>query len=276
MFPRTVALVTSPSGAAIRDMLRIIRRRCSSTHIIICPVRVQGDGAAAEIAEGIGLVNRLPEVEVMIVGRGGGSLEDLWAFNEEVVARAIARSRIPVISAVGHETDFTISDFVADLRALTPTDAANRVVPDARELADELDGIRRHLARALTARAASAREVLAALAQRCEPRRFEERIRDREQRADELCQRLVRDAQRRLELHGGRLSALSGQLESLSPYAVLRRGYSITLREPQGVAVRDAAELSPGDLVRTRLHRGEFRSRVEEGEKRSHAETPRP
>jgi exodeoxyribonuclease VII large subunit len=263
MFPRAVALVTSPTGAAIRDMLRVIGRRCPSTRVIICPVRVQGDEAAGEIAAGIALVNRLADVEVMIVGRGGGSLEDLWPFNEEVVARAIARSRIPVISAVGHETDFTISDFVADLRALTPTDAANQVVPDAGELAGDLDSLRRRLGRALTASAASARERLAGLAQRCEPRRFDERIRAREQRVDELCQRLVRDARRAVEFQGGRLSALSGRLESLSPYAVLRRGYSITLREPQGAAVRDAAELRPGDLVRTRLHRGEFRSRVE-------------
>jgi exodeoxyribonuclease VII large subunit len=264
LFPRTVALVTSPSGAAIRDMLRVLRRRCPSTRVIICPVRVQGAEAAGEIAEGIALVNRLAEVEVMIVGRGGGSLEDLWPFNEEVMARAIARSRIPVISAVGHETDFTISDFVADLRALTPTDAANQVVPDVGQLAEDLGGLRRRLGRALTAGVASARQRLAAFAQRCEPRRFEERVRDREQRVDELCQRLVRDAQRALEFQNGRLSALSGRLESLSPYAVLRRGYSITLRgETQGAAVRDAAELRPGDLVRTRLHRGEFRSRVE-------------
>ncbi len=263
MFPRVVALVTSPTGAAVRDMLRVIRRRCPATRVLVCPVRVQGGEAAGEIADGIALVNRLPEVEVMIVGRGGGSLEDLWPFNEEVVARAIARSRIPVVSAVGHETDFTISDFVADLRALTPTDAANQVTPDARQLAEDLDSLRRRLGRALTAGAASARERLAGLAQRCEPRRFDERIRAREQQVDELCQRLVRDARRVVEVQGVRLSALSGRLESLSPYSVLRRGYSITLREPQGAAVRDAADLRPGDLVRTRLHRGEFRSRVE-------------
>ncbi len=173
MFPRVVALVTSPTGAAVRDMLRVIRRRCPATRVLVCPVRVQGGEAAGEIADGIALVNRLPEVEVMIVGRGGGSLEDLWPFNEEVVARAIARSRIPVVSAVGHETDFTISDFVADLRALTPTDAANQVTPDARQLAEDLDSLRRRLGRALTAGAASARERLAGLAQRCEPRRFD-------------------------------------------------------------------------------------------------------
>jgi exodeoxyribonuclease VII large subunit len=263
MFPRVVALVTSPTGAALHDMLRVIRRRCPSTRVIICPVRVQGEEAAGEIAEGIALVNRLAEVEVMIVGRGGGSLEELWAFNEEAVARAIAGSRIPVISAVGHETDFTIADFVADLRALTPTDAANQVAPDAGQLADDLDSLRRRLGRALSASAGSARERLAGLAQRCAPRRFDERIRAREQQVDELCQRLVRGARRAVQFQDRRLSGLSGRLESLSPFAVLRRGYSITLREPQGTAVRDAAELRSGDLVRTRLHRGEFRSRVE-------------
>jgi exodeoxyribonuclease VII large subunit len=231
--------------------------------VLVAPARVQGEGAAQEIADAIALVNRLPDIEVMIVGRGGGSIEDLWPFNEEVVARAIAASRVPVISAVGHETDFTISDFVADVRALTPTDAGNLVVPDARQLAESLKSLGRRMGQALAGCADSSRERLAGLALRCKPRRFLDRIRDREQNLDELCQRLFRDARRALLFQEQQLRAFSGRLDSLSPLSVLRRGYSITLREPQGACVRDAAQLRPGDLVRTRLSAGQFRSRVE-------------
>jgi exodeoxyribonuclease VII large subunit len=262
-FPRAIALVTSPSGAALRDMLKVIRRRCPSVRVLLAPVRVQGEGAAQEIADAIALVNRLEDIETMIVGRGGGSIEDLWPFNEEVVARAIVASRIPVISAVGHETDFTISDFVADVRALTPTDAGNLVVPDVRQLAESLKSLGRRMGQAVAGCADSSRERLAGLALRCQPRRFLDRIRDREQNLDELCQRLFRDAQRALQFQERQLEAFSGRLESLSPLSVLRRGYSITLREPQGACVRDAAQLRPGDLVRTRLSTGQFRSRVE-------------
>jgi len=237
-FPRAIALVTSPTGAAVR--------------------------AAAEIAEGIGLVNRLKEVEVMIVGRGGGSLEDLWAFNEETVARAIAASRIPVISAVGHETDFTIADFVADVRAPTPTHAGHLAVPDVRQLADELRSLAGRLGQALTGRIATARESLDGLARHYEPRRFLERIREREQRLDDLCQRLFRNIQRATQLQGQRLSGVSARLESLNPFAVLRRGYSLTFRESDGALLRDADALNRGEIVRTRLSKGEFRARVED------------
>ena len=263
-FPRAIALVTSPTGAAVRDMLRVIRDRCPFVRIVVCPVRVQGEGAAVEIAEGIGLVNRLKEVEAMIVGRGGGSLEDLWAFNEEAVARAIAASRIPVISAVGHETDFTIADFVADMRAPTPTHAAHLIVPDVRQLADELRSLSGRLGQALTRRIATARESLDGLARHYEPRRFLDRIREREQRLDDLCQRLFRNIQRATQLQGQRLSGVSARLESLNPFAVLRRGYSLTFRESDGALLRDAAALNPGDIVRTRLSKGEFRARVED------------
>ncbi len=139
-FPRRIAFVTSPTGAAVRDFLEVLRRRWRDVHVLIVPVRVQGEGAAAEIAAGIELVNRLAEpVDVLVVGRGGGSLEDLWAFNEEIVVRAIHASRVPVVSAVGHEIDVTLSDLVADVRALTPSEAAERVVPAADELRDFLD-----------------------------------------------------------------------------------------------------------------------------------------
>ena len=262
-FPRAVALVTSPTGAAVRDMLKVIRRRCPFVRVLVVPVRVQGEGAAQEIADAIALVNRMEGIEVMIVGRGGGSMEDLWAFNEEVLARAIAASKIPVISAVGHETDFTISEFVADVRALTPTDAGNLVAPDVRQLSENLEALGRRMGKVLSDCVELSRERVAGLALRCEPRRFLDRIREREQNLDELGQRLFRDAQHAVQFQVQRLNSLSGRLESLSPLSVLRRGYSITLREPEGGTLRDAAGLRPGDFVRTRLGRGQFRSRVE-------------
>ncbi len=152
LLPRHIGIVTSPTGAAIRDMLQILGRRFPNLHVLIAPVRVQGDGAAAEIAAALDLMNQRADLEVLIVGRGGGSLEDLWAFNEEAVARAIARSRLPVISAVGHEIDFTISDFVADVRAPTPSAAAELVVRAKADFAQQVDGLRRHLAGALQQR----------------------------------------------------------------------------------------------------------------------------
>lgn len=149
VLPRHIGIVTSPTGAAIRDLLQILNRRFPNLHVLIAPVRVQGEGAAAEIATAIDLLNQRDDLEVLIVGRGGGSLEDLWAFNEEEVARAIARSRLPVISAVGHEIDFTISDFVADVRAPTPSAAAELVVRPKADFQQQVDGLRRHLAGAL-------------------------------------------------------------------------------------------------------------------------------
>src|ERR1700756_3445867 len=151
-FPRKIGIVTSPSGAAIRDMLRVIGRRFGDLHIVLAPARVQGDGAAAEVAQGIRELNALGGVDVIIVGRGGGSLEDLWAFNDEMLARTIAASNIPVISAVGHEVDFTIADFVADVRAATPSQAAELVVREKRAVAESVGDLRRRLVRAMSRR----------------------------------------------------------------------------------------------------------------------------
>src|SRR5262249_9250523 len=164
-FPRRIAFVTSPTGAAIRDFLEVLRRRWRGVDVLIVPVRVQGDGAAAEIAAGIELVNRLAHsIDVVVVGRGGGSLEDLWAFNAEIVVRAIHASRIPVVSAVGHEIDVTLSDLVADVRALTPSEAAERVVPAADDLLDWLRRQEQRLTIALRTRLAARRGQLEALA----------------------------------------------------------------------------------------------------------------
>ncbi len=190
--PRKIALVTSPTGAAVQDMLRTLRTRCPAVHVVVYPVRVQGEGSAQEIAAAIGHLNlALPDLDVLIVGRGGGSIEDLWAFNEEVVARAIHASRIPVISAVGHETDTTIADFVADVRALTPTDAAVKAVPMLDDLLLALEDQGTKLKRALRTRADLARSGLDALARGHALGRIAELPMQFTQRLDELQERLA-------------------------------------------------------------------------------------
>jgi len=262
-FPDRIALITSSTGAAVQDMLNVIRRRFPPTRIVILPVRVQGDAAAREIAQAITIANEVRDIDVMIVGRGGGSLEDLWPFNEEIVARAIAASRVPVISAVGHETDFTIADFVADVRALTPTDAGMRVVPDTRELDAGLRALADRLGQGLLGRLAGARERLNAIKRSYAFRRPLDLIRAREQRLDDLCQQMARGVTHAIGMQRRRIEAVAGRLESLSPLAVLSRGYSITFKEPEKTIVRSVADLKPGDLVRTRLTKGEFVARVE-------------
>jgi exodeoxyribonuclease VII large subunit len=262
-FPRRVAFVTSPTGAAVRDFLEVVRRRWRGADILVVPTRVQGDGAAAEIAAAIEYANRLPiSIDVLIVGRGGGSLEDLWCFNEEVVLRAVAASRIPTVSAVGHEIDVTLCDFVADVRALTPSEAAELVVPQFEAVGQLLEEQRRRMHTALWNRATVARRRLGQLAERRMFRRPHDLWRDRSQRVDEIWQRAGRAARNRLERERGRIQAVAGKLHSLSPLEVLGRGYSVTERD-DGRLVTDAAALAPGDLVKTRVARGEFTSRVE-------------
>jgi exodeoxyribonuclease VII large subunit len=220
-FPKTIGIVTSPSGAAIRDMLRIIGRRFAGLHIVIAPARVQGDGAGTEIAHGIQDLNALGGVDVVIVGRGGGSLEDLWAFNEEVVARAIAGSKIPVISAVGHEVDFTIADFVADLRAPTPSAAAELVVREKQAVADAVSDLRGRLERAMTGRVERERRRHQALASRrvlTDPSRP---LRDRERRLDDARRRLERAAALVLRRAQHRVELATRGLRAASPFTRL-------------------------------------------------------
>lgn len=264
-FPARVAVVTSPTGAAVRDILEMLCRRWPATEVVVVPVRVQGDGAAAEISAGVDLVNRLSGevmVDVLIVGRGGGSLEDLWAFNEEIVAKAIHDSAIPVISAVGHETDVTIADLVADHRALTPTHAAQACVPDRRELLAAVHDVERRLHESLPRRFQLARRRLDDLAGRRAFRLPLERIHDRERRLDEFAERLRKALPRRLERCRERLTRTAAHLEAVSPLSVLGRGFSLTMTE-DGEIVRDAAQVRPGDRLRTRLHRGRVVARVE-------------
>ncbi len=264
-FPQRVGLVTSPSGAAVRDMLKVLWGRWPTLDVILAPCRVQGDGAAAEIAHAIKLVNTLPEQDrpdVLIVGRGGGSLEDLWAFNEEVVARAIFTSDIPIVSAVGHEVDFTIADFVADVRAATPSHAAEMVAPEYAGVLEHLKRLEEQLPEALLGKVEWARARLESLANHWALRNPEERIARFRQRVDELQSRLEPLLRRSGERRKDRLLALMQRLESLSPLKVLERGYSVTQQADSGNVVRDADSVKEGDEIVTRLRKGKVRSKV--------------
>jgi len=265
--PRRIALVTSPTGAAVRDMLQVLVGRWPAAEVVVFPVRVQGDGAAAEIAAAVTHLNRLNtrgllEIDVMIVGRGGGSLEDLWAFNEEILATAIFASRIPVVSAVGHETDVTIADLVADHRALTPTHAATAVVPDLQELLTGLRNLEGRLHDCARRAVDRARERADDIAARRAFRLPLDRVREHERRLDDWSERLERAGRGRVQRARERMEALAARLEALSPLNILGRGYSVT-QDKDGVVVRDAANLRCGDMVASRLHRGRIVCRVE-------------
>ncbi len=262
--PAAIGIVTSLQGAAVRDMLRVLKDRFPGIRVVIWPVKVQGDGAASEIAQGIVELGGSGMVDVIIVGRGGGSLEDLWAFNEEAVARAIFAVPVPVVSAVGHEVDFTIADFVADHRAATPTAAAAMVVPRREDLTKQLQELKGRLSRALALSLESARESCRDLARRLvDPKR---RLRDSQTRLDELSLSLWRRIQERLNRFKERLSHDAERLGGLSPLAVLERGYSIVHKEPQRLLVKDSAAVEIGDVVRVTFFRGKSLCRVESKE----------
>jgi len=261
--PRTIGVVTSATGAAIHDMLEVIWGRFPNARVVLCPVRVQGTGAAEEIAAAIGHVNAWGRADVLVVGRGGGSIEDLWAFNEEVVARAIFDSAIPVVSAVGHEVDVSIADFVADARALTPSAAGMKVVPRRADLEAELDVDAGRLERAMRNRVATEREHLRLLERSYGMHAPVEILGRERQRLDDIAGRIASFCERAAAAAREDLAEFSGKLEGLSPLGVLSRGYSVTLRGARGgVAVRDAAELQEGDTIVTRFASGEATSEV--------------
>ena len=286
LLPRHVGVVTSATGAAIRDILNVISRRFPNIHLLLAPARVQGPGAAEEIAAAIELLNRQGGLDVLIVGRGGGSLEDLWCFNEEIVARAVAASEIPVISAVGHEIDFTISDFVADLRAPTPSAAAELVVGRKDAFEEQLRGLAADLARTLRqavlgyrARLDTAdrsyvfrepQNMLRQVGQRLDAvelrmgHALSGRMRDGRERLGDIATRIRHGASMRTVLCRKEIARLELQLKALSPLAVLDRGYSVTTDAAGGV-VRKAAAVKAGDRVRTRVADGSFESVVGTG-----------
>jgi exodeoxyribonuclease VII large subunit len=267
-YPRTIALVTSPNGAAVRDLLELLTHRWPIAKVIVVPVRVQGEGSALEIATAIGLLNQIRAMghlffDAMIVGRGGGSLEDLWSFNEEIVAESIYRSLIPVVSAVGHETDVTIADLVADHRALTPSHAVTSLTPDLAELHDSLNDLSLRMSSLMRRKIERSQERLQNLANRKDFRRPLDRLRDLSQKLDGYEDRLERAEKVRLSRGRERIASLAAQLHSLSPLNILARGYSLTQRA-QGELLRNAGSVAVGDRIVTRLDAGEIVSRVEE------------
>jgi exodeoxyribonuclease VII large subunit len=262
--PASIGIVTSDKGAALYDMLRVIGDRFPDRRIVVRPVKVQGESAAAEIAAGIHDLCSYGAVDVVIVGRGGGSLEDLWAFNEEKVARAIFASTVPVIAAVGHEIDFTIADFVADRRAPTPTAAAEMVVPRKADLLAQLAHTEDALRCAMERKIESARNDWRGLVKRLsDPGR---KLREHQQRLDELSVDLLRRFRDRLRQSRDVLARVAGRLQALSPLAVLDRGYSIAHKLPEDHIVKDAATLSAGDRLRITFAAGKAVCRVEEKE----------
>ena len=254
--PQKIGVVTSPTGAAIKDILNIIDRRFANIEILIYPVKVQGEGAAQEIAEAITELNALTDINVIIAGRGGGSLEDLWAFNEEVVARSIYNSRIPVISAVGHEIDITIADLVADKRALTPSEAGELVVPRKDLLLDMLEKLNTRLLQSLTGKLRLSKERLVRVANSYVMRQPFDRLRRWQQRLDEFAQRLYINITHALNTEREKLSGIAGKLESLSPLNVLKRGYTITTRLEDNKSLREAKGLNKGDKIKTNFSKG--------------------
>jgi len=247
--PAVVGIVTSPQAAALRDMLGVIRSRYPLTEIILAPTLVQGSEAPASIAAAIDILNEHGEADVIIVGRGGGSIEELWAFNEEVVARAIARSRIPVISGVGHETDFTIADLVADYRASTPTAAASAAVPDIVDWQINLQAMQEDLTELMAEHLGELGEELERTQrdlQRANPRNMLDR---RRQQLDDTAVLLQTRLQHMLSLRGERLSGMALRLHALSPLITIARGYAVVRRNNDAVIVTSIHQARPGDAL---------------------------
>ncbi|HTX18341.1 MAG TPA: exodeoxyribonuclease VII large subunit [Bacteroidota bacterium] len=259
-YPSTIAVVTSPTGAAIHDILTVLQRRFPALEVIVAPVKVQGIGAAEEIAEAIRDLNNLPGIDLMIVGRGGGSLEDLWAFNEETVARAIYASAIPVVSAVGHEVDFSISDFVADLRAPTPSAAAELVVRERGEIIDILRSFSYTVGTAIAARINTGKEQVQSLLKSYSLNRPLDLVRERSQTVDDLERRLRGGILRAMEALRYRAESLGKRAASLDPELILKRGFTIIYRG--GKIVPAAVGLSEGDRLSIAFHDGRAESTV--------------
>ena len=262
-YPGTIAVVTSPSGAAVHDMIRILRRRYPIAKVKLLPVRVQGVEAPAEISAALRYANRYRVADLVIVGRGGGSIEDLWAFNDERVARAIYDSEIPVISAVGHEPDVTISDFVADVRAATPSHAAEIAVPDCNELMQRLQEKKLQILRAQNSRLELLRRRLETLAQKrvlTDPGAF---IQDKQMLLGHLQKDLYHAASERLRAPGNRLASLTAALDAMSPLKVLGRGFSL-VENLTGEIVRDCSEVAVGEKIKVTLSVGQLLCSVDE------------
>lgn len=262
VLPRTIGIVTSPAGAAVRDMLKIIQGKFENMSVIIYPVRVQGEEAAFEIVEGITYFNENKCVDVIIVGRGGGSLEDLAPFNEEMVARAIYASSIPIVSGVGHEIDFTIADFVADVRAPTPTAAADTVVKSKSEFIDVIEEMRSHLEQGMRNRLERCK--LALYEQVMELKERKEIFVSHKMYLDELLNNLIHGFSTYFTGRKTQVQSLAQRLIDLNPENILKRGYSITLKKETGEVIVNAGQVSRGDELSVRLSQGELGVTVSE------------
>ena len=260
-YPKTVGVVTSATGAAVRDIINVITRRNSKVKICVYPAKVQGEGAAEEIAQAIKYFNREKNADVLIVGRGGGSIEDLWAFNEEVVARAVYESEIPVISAVGHETDFTICDFAADLRAPTPSAAAELAVVPLENLKKQINDYRQRMQNGMSNLLNIKKQKLKAAFSASVQAGFKRRIENARLSTDYTLNRIINAMEGRLKTDKEHFSKLTLQLDALSPLKVLGRGYSVTT-DSGGNVVSDAKSVSPGDNVSVRLLKGSIECTV--------------
>lgn len=261
-WPRAVGIATALTGAAVHDMVTTLRGRMPQVRIVVRPVRVQGRGAGIELAAALADLNATEEIDVIIIGRGGGSLEDLWAFNEELVVRAVAASRVPVVSAVGHEVDVTLTDLVADCRAATPTAAAGLVVPHRNDLRVHAERLAARLTLTIRQRLRQERRAQSGLTARLRhPRQL---LTTRRLRLDELAERAERATAHAVRLAQGRLSGGAARLDALSPLAVLQRGYAIARRTADGSVVRDARGLRSGDLLELVLGEGRATVQVKE------------
>lgn len=261
--PETVGIITSSAGAAVRDIITVARRRDKSVKLILYPVRVQGKEAIEEIVHGIEFMNKKKMADVLIVGRGGGSMEDLWAFNEEPVVRAIAASQLPIVSAVGHEIDFTLADFAADLRAATPSAAAELVVPNRGELLEKIKKLRE---RALYALVRTYREKAMAYKHLSETGIFTRPALIWEAKAqalDTANQKMTDAVEKKLQGYGSKLAILDAKLQAMSPLRILARGYTVT-ENADGQLIKSSAQLKTGEILVTRFKDGQVVSQVKE------------
>ncbi|HKK20773.1 MAG TPA: exodeoxyribonuclease VII large subunit, partial [candidate division Zixibacteria bacterium] len=261
-FARRIGVVTSPTGAAIRDIIQIARRRNKSVELVIYPAQVQGDGAEKTIAAGIEYFNTRDDIDIIITGRGGGSLEDLWPFNTEIAVRAVAASRIPIISAVGHEIDTSLTDLAADLRAPTPSAASELAVWSRREFADQVRGHVQHQATLLRSTVLSARQRLQSLTGRPVFVRPTELIRQKEQYVDSITRLLLAAGKNSFVAHKNRLSLLVLKLDALSPLKILGRGYSVVRKLPEKSVIKSIKDIASGDLMETIINDGSIISQV--------------
>jgi len=263
-FPRRIAFVTSPQGAAIHDFLEVLRRRWPQMHVLVIPAKVQGSGAAQEIAQGIELANRIvPPLDVLVVGRGGGSIEDLWAFNEELVVRAVVASKIPVVSAVGHEIDVSLCDLAADVRALTPSEAAERIAPSRDDVLETLSSAKQRIQSIVGSKLRELDSKLTGLMHRRVIEQPERMLDVSVQKLDEIDYRLTQGIDRLIEKRQFEFDKLASRLEAISPLKTLARGYSLAIETNQGSIISGVDQVKPGDRLEIRVSDGSIFSQIE-------------